>query len=84
MSQTLLTIWLLILPHLQTVAWFVAYLIFVQLMARRTQIEAWVAKHPNWALFLRLWRSAGPDPVLAGNAIKEFLAEKAKLKEMQQ
>lgn len=83
MTQTLLTIWLLILPHLQTVGWFVAYLVFVQLMAKRTQIEAWVAAHPNWALALRLWRAFGPDPLLAGKAVKEFLAEKAKLKDLQ-
>jgi len=81
MAQTLLTIWLLILPHLQTVAWLAAYLVVVQIIAHRTQIETWVAAHPRWALFLRLWRSVGPDPLLAAEAIKDFLAEKAKLKD---
>ncbi len=71
-----------LLGMLMQVGWFVSYLGVVFVLARRTQIEAWVTSNPKAALVLRMLRAIGPDPLLALKALREFLAAKSNIKDL--
>lgn len=59
--------------------WYVLATVLGAVLGHRTQIEAWVARHPYWALVLRVLRFGGCDVWLGAKAGREFAKSKAKV-----
>jgi hypothetical protein len=71
----------ILLPYLPQIGYWIALQVAAGLvsatMGHKTQIEAFVAKHPNWTALIKICRSFGIDPTLFLEALRVWLTARA-------